>query len=113
MELSFGRGSQVDLHQALPLFLLRCDADSTRVAYERETEHERLRGALQETTESASHGEEDARKIEALQEQLADVETEDEAARFDLSFSLMSLEFRRLIPRLLQLFGGLVPEHGK
>jgi recombination associated protein RdgC len=51
--------------------------------------------------------------LDILQEQLADVETEDEAARFDLSFSLMSLEFRRLIPRLLQLFGGLVPEHGK
>jgi recombination associated protein RdgC len=45
--------------------------------------------------------------LDILQEQLADVETEDEAARFDLSFSLMSLEFRRLIPRILQLCGGL------
>jgi recombination associated protein RdgC len=45
--------------------------------------------------------------LDILQEQLADVQTEDEAARFDLSFSLMSLEFRRLIPRLLQICGGL------
>ena len=48
--------------------------------------------------------------LDILQEQLADVETEDEAARFDLSFSLMSLEFRRLIPRILEICGGLVPE---
>jgi recombination associated protein RdgC len=45
--------------------------------------------------------------LDILQEQLADVVTEDEAARFDLSFSLMCLEFRRLIPRILQLCGGL------
>lgn len=48
--------------------------------------------------------------LDILQEQMADVETEDEVARFDLSFSLMSLEFRRLVPRLLELFGGLVLE---
>ena len=28
--------TSIDLHQALPLFLLRCDAESTKVAYERE-----------------------------------------------------------------------------
>jgi recombination associated protein RdgC len=48
--------------------------------------------------------------LDILQEQLAEVESEDEAVRFDQSFSLMSLEFRRLIPRILQLCGGLVPE---
>jgi recombination associated protein RdgC len=48
--------------------------------------------------------------LDILQEQLADVETEDEVARFDLSFSLMSLEFRRLIPRILELCGGMVPD---
>ena len=48
--------------------------------------------------------------LDILQEQLAEVETEDEIARFDQSFSLMSLEFRRLIPRILQICGGLVPE---
>ncbi len=45
--------------------------------------------------------------LDILQEQLADAESEDEVVLFDLSFSLMSLEFRRFIPRLLQLCGGL------
>jgi len=47
--------------------------------------------------------------LDILQEQLAEVETDDDMARFDLSFSLMSLEFRRLIPRLLTICGDLVP----
>jgi len=47
--------------------------------------------------------------LDLIQEQAADAETEDEIAQFDLSFSLMGLEFRRLIPRLLELFGGLTP----
>jgi recombination associated protein RdgC len=45
--------------------------------------------------------------LDLLQEQAADVATEDEIARFDVTFSLMSLELRRLIPRLLELFGGV------
>lgn len=45
--------------------------------------------------------------LDLLQEQVADTQTEDQIALFDTIFSLMSLEFRRLIPRLLELFGGL------
>ena len=45
--------------------------------------------------------------LDLLQEQAADVATEDDLARFDVTFSLMSLEFRRLMPRLLDLFGGV------
>ena len=45
--------------------------------------------------------------LDLIQEEAADAETEDEIAQFDVSFSLMGLEFRRLIPRLLDLFGGL------
>lgn len=45
--------------------------------------------------------------LDIIQEAVADVQSEDEIAQFDLSFSLMGLEFRRLIPRLLDLFGGL------
>jgi recombination associated protein RdgC len=48
--------------------------------------------------------------LDILQDQLGELETEDEVARFDLSFSLMSLEFRRLVGRVLQLCGGLVLE---
>ncbi|MDJ0807950.1 MAG: recombination-associated protein RdgC, partial [Gammaproteobacteria bacterium] len=46
------------------------------------------------------------RFLDVIQEQAADVQTEDEIAQFDVTFSLMSLEFRRMIPRLLELFGG-------
>ncbi|MEN8166623.1 MAG: recombination-associated protein RdgC [Pseudomonadota bacterium] len=46
--------------------------------------------------------------LDIIQEEAADAQTEDEIARFDVAFSLMSLEFRRLIPRILQLFGGMV-----
>jgi len=45
--------------------------------------------------------------LDMLQEEAADAQTEDEIAQFAVVFSLMSLEFRRLIPRLLELFGGL------
>jgi len=45
--------------------------------------------------------------LDLIQEQATDVQTEDEVARFDVEFSLMCLEFRRLIPRLLSLFGGM------
>ncbi|MEN8178440.1 MAG: recombination-associated protein RdgC [Pseudomonadota bacterium] len=45
--------------------------------------------------------------LDIIQEEAADVQTEDEIAQFDVAFSLMGLEFQRLIPRLLDLFGGL------
>jgi recombination associated protein RdgC len=45
--------------------------------------------------------------LDVIQEEAADAQTEDEVAQYDVAFSLMSLEFRRLIPRLLDLFGGL------
>ena len=52
------------------------------------------------------------RFLDLLQEEAADVVTENEIASFDVTFSLMSLEFRRLIPRLLALFGGMAPVPG-
>lgn len=45
--------------------------------------------------------------LDVIQEEAADVQTEDEIAQYDVAFSLMSLEFRRLIPRILELFGGM------
>lgn len=48
--------------------------------------------------------------LDIIQEEAADAQTEDEIACFDVAFSLMSLEFRRLIPRILQLFGGMAAE---
>lgn len=53
--------------------------------------------------------------LDILQEEAADAQTEDEIAQLDVIFSLMSLEFRRLIPRMLELFGGLASaaEEGK
>lgn len=45
--------------------------------------------------------------LDIIQEEAADVQTEDEIAQYDVAFSLMSLEFQRLIPRVLDLFGGL------
>ncbi len=43
---------------------------------------------------------------ETLQEKLDDVDADDAAARFDASFSLMTLELARLIPGLLEALGG-------
>jgi len=45
--------------------------------------------------------------LDIIQEEAADAQTEDEVAQYDVAFSLMSLEFQRLIPRILDLFGGL------
>lgn len=50
--------------------------------------------------------------LDIIQEEAADVQTEDEIAQYDVAFSLMSLEFRRLIPRLVDLFGGLSNKKG-
>ena len=43
---------------------------------------------------------------ETLQEKLDDVDADDAAAKFDASFSLMTLELARLIPGLLEALGG-------
>jgi len=43
---------------------------------------------------------------DALQEQLDDVDSDDAVARFDAAFTLMTLEFSRLLPGLLEALGG-------
>ncbi|MCP5161991.1 MAG: recombination-associated protein RdgC [Hahellaceae bacterium] len=43
---------------------------------------------------------------DSFQEQLDNTEADDAAARLDASFSLMSLELSRLLPALLEAFGG-------
>lgn len=43
---------------------------------------------------------------ETLREKLDDVDSDDAAARFDVAFSLMTLELSRLIPGLLEALGG-------
>ncbi|MES9913573.1 MAG: recombination-associated protein RdgC, partial [Candidatus Sedimenticola sp. 4PFRAG1] len=48
--------------------------------------------------------------MDVIQEEAAEAETDDEAARFDVDFSLMSLELGRFIPRLVEIFGGLAEE---
>lgn len=44
--------------------------------------------------------------LDVIQDEAAQSEAEDEATRFDLDFSLMTLELARFIPRLLDVFGG-------
>lgn len=46
------------------------------------------------------------RFLDLVQEQSSEVEAADEAERFDVDFSIMSLELANFIPRLLELFGG-------
>lgn len=46
------------------------------------------------------------RFLELVQDQVADIEAEGEAERFDADFSIMSLELANFLPRLLELFGG-------
>jgi len=41
-----------------------------------------------------------------VQDQAVEVEAADEAGRFDVDFSIMSLEVASFLPRLLELFGG-------
>jgi len=43
---------------------------------------------------------------DVVQEQLDDTNTEDAASRFDAGFAIMALEFDRLIPDILNAFGG-------
>jgi len=40
-------------------------------------------------------------------EEAAEVEAEDEMAKFDADFALMYLEFSRFIPSMVEAFGGL------
>ncbi len=48
------------------------------------------------------------RFLDLIQEQAADYQVESDADIFDAHFTLMSLEFRRFLPRLFTLFGGVV-----
>lgn len=44
--------------------------------------------------------------LDLIQEQVSDVNTDSEAAQFDVDFSIMSLELANFVPRLLEIFGG-------
>ena len=46
------------------------------------------------------------RFLDLIQDQVADIETGDEAAQFDVDFSIMSAELANFLPRLIELFGG-------
>jgi len=46
------------------------------------------------------------RFLELIQDQVADIETDDEAAQFDVDFSIMTAELSTFLPRLIELFGG-------
>jgi recombination associated protein RdgC len=46
------------------------------------------------------------RFLDLVQEAAADVETDDPAQRFDLDFSIMSLEIAAFVPVLTAMFGG-------
>lgn len=45
--------------------------------------------------------------LDQVLEEAAESEAEDPASRFDTDFALMSLELQRLLPRVIDLFGGL------
>lgn len=47
------------------------------------------------------------RFLELIQDQVAEIETDNDADRFDADFSVMSLELSQFLPRFLELFGGL------
>ena len=51
------------------------------------------------------------RFLDVVQEEAAAASAEDAAARFDVDFSLMTLELNRFIPRMVEVFGGLVEEN--
>jgi len=44
--------------------------------------------------------------LDLVQDQVSDTQVDSEAARFDVDFSIMTLELANFIPRLLELFGG-------
>lgn len=49
------------------------------------------------------------RFLDLIQDQVAEVDAESEAERFDIDFSIMSLELANFLPCLLELFGGENP----
>ncbi len=48
--------------------------------------------------------------MDIIREEAAEVEVEDDSARFDADFAIMSLELGRFIPALMEQFGGLESE---
>ncbi|MFK5949543.1 MAG: recombination-associated protein RdgC [Methylococcales bacterium] len=44
--------------------------------------------------------------LDLIQDQVSDTDAEDEVARFDVDFSIMSLELSNFLPRLVEIFGG-------
>ena len=44
--------------------------------------------------------------LDLIQDQIADTEADDEVARFDVDFSIMTLELANFFPQLLEIFGG-------
>ncbi|MCK5897815.1 MAG: recombination-associated protein RdgC [Methylococcales bacterium] len=46
------------------------------------------------------------RLSDLIQDQIADINAETEAERFDADFSIMTLELANFLPRLLEIFGG-------
>jgi len=44
--------------------------------------------------------------LDLIQDQVTDTDAEDEVARFDVDFSIMSLELSNFLPRFLEIFGG-------
>ena len=50
------------------------------------------------------------RFLDLVMEEAGDIQTDDEAARFDADFALMNMELSRFIPAMLQAFGGLAQQ---
>lgn len=46
------------------------------------------------------------RFLDLIQDQVSDIETDTEAAQFDVDFAIMSEELAKFLPRLVELFGG-------
>ena len=46
------------------------------------------------------------RFLDLIQDQVADIEANNDAEKFDVDFSIMSLELANFLPRLIELFGG-------
>lgn len=44
--------------------------------------------------------------LDLIQDQAAEINTQDQAEQFDVDFSIMSLELAQFLPRLIELFGG-------
>lgn len=47
--------------------------------------------------------------LDLIQDQAADIETDDDIGRFDADFSIMTMELANFLPRLLEWFGGENP----